>query len=85
MSPSVESWLAVQVERLLDREEERHLTEQAKHALAMVSLLVLRAEAIQQLRAAKGRDLSSVTRAQLAQLHDQLQHLRTTLSEGTIR
>lgn len=82
MSFTDESWLAVQVERVLEQEETRHLNEQFADAMAQVREVLHRAERVRDLRAELGKDLSGRVRQQLEGLHAELLRLQSTLTGG---
>lgn len=79
---SAESWLEVQVERLLDRAEEEELAADGAGVMGGVAALLDRAEAIRDLRAVKGRGLGTGVRGQLEQLRDRLGAVHAMLAAG---
>jgi len=69
---TVESWIEVQIERVLVDAE---LAEMGSAALAMVTALADRAEQVAALRAAKGKGLSGAAREVLNELGRQADRL----------
>jgi hypothetical protein len=70
-----ESWLAVQVDHVLDRVAEEELVKAIKAWQARAIVLLTRAEEIKAMRAPRGRGLGEDARRELRAIHDELHEL----------
>ena len=75
-------WLMWQVEEILQREAEREVLESTQALADRVDDIVRRGEAIQKLRAKKGKTISTATQAVLRDLHDHVAALRDLVAAG---